>query len=133
MGTLKRARTFLVAAGSLLTVSAASCSAVDDSPYAGSWVFDFNPTDEEVDNETCPIDSNGNFNCELTWGSGDPAIALGEVVAGNASGSLRLNQAGATIKSYEISGVCATLRTCAGDLLDGSTGAKSGTFTMTQQ
>lgn len=133
MGTLKRARTLLVAAGSLLTVSAASCSGVDDSPYAGSWVFDFKPDAEEVDNTTCPVDTNGDFNCELTWGSGDPAIALGDITAGNVAGTLRLDQAGVTIMSYDIEGQCPSLRACEGVLLEGSPATESGTFAMTQE
>ena len=131
MNNVIRARTLVTAASlSLLGLGTTSCSSVESSLYEGVWLFDFNPSDEDVDNADCVVDTSGNFDCLLTWGSGDPAQAVGYIAQGTTDGTLRLDQAGVEVKSYTITGDCPTFNKCEGDLYLGE--EKSGVFTMTR-
>jgi hypothetical protein len=116
---------------SLLACTLLSCSAVDENLYAGSWLFDFNPDGEEVNNQTCVVDSNGDFDCLLTWGAGDPARAVGNIAVAIVDGTLRLEQGGAEVKTYALDGDCPTFNGCSGKLLEAD--VDSGSFTMTRE
>lgn len=126
------ARTLTLATTSLLALGVGACSAVDDGPYTGTWIMDFNPNAEDVDNATCPVDGGGVFDCPVRWGTGDPGTADGTIAAGNVSGRLQLDQGDVEFKAYEIEGQCPALNNCGGDLLSPSTGEVVGTFSMTR-